>query len=64
MDTVLMQEMTWTAFANHMKRGTPVYLPIGATEQHGYHMPLGVDAYLPTAVATGVARTSAQSSRR
>jgi creatinine amidohydrolase len=56
MDTVLMQEMTWMAFANHMKRKAPVLLPVGATEQHGYDMPLGVDAYLPMAVATGVAK--------
>lgn len=56
MATVLMQEMTWPAFADHMKRGTPVLVPVGATEQHGYHMPLGVDAYLPTAVSTGIAK--------
>src|SRR4051812_6023068 len=55
-DTVLMQEMTWVAFAEHARRNTPVLLPVGATEQHGYHMPLGVDAYLPMAVATGVAK--------
>lgn len=54
--TVLMQEMTWSAFAEHMKRGTPVLLAAGATEQHGHHMPLGVDAILPMAVATAVAR--------
>ena len=56
-DTVLMQEMTWPVFAGHIQRGAPVLLPVGATEQHGHHMPLGVDAYLPMAVATGVARS-------
>ena len=55
-DTVLMQEMSWMAFAGHMQRGTPVLLAVGATEQHGHHMPLGVDAYLPMAVAVGVAK--------
>jgi len=55
-DTVLMQEMTWMDFAGHMKRAAPVLLPVGATEQHGHHMPLGVDAYLPMAVAAGVAK--------
>jgi creatinine amidohydrolase len=33
----------------------PVFLPVGALEQHGPHLPLGTDALLATAIAAGAA---------
>ncbi len=55
-DTVMMAEMAWPDYAAHVKRGAPVFLPIGATEQHGPHMALCVDVILPQTVAERVAR--------
>ena len=33
-------------------------LPVGSTEQHGYHLPLGVDAFMPEAIGARVAERS------
>jgi creatinine amidohydrolase len=54
-ESVWMAELSWPEFAAKMQAGTPVIVPLGATEQHGPHLPLGVDVYLPTAVAERVA---------
>lgn len=42
--TVLMSEMTWVDYEKRVKDSV-IFLPVGATEQHGYHLPLGVDTY-------------------
>lgn len=42
--TVLMSEMTWQEYQEKAKEGV-VILPVGATEQHAYHLPLGTDWY-------------------
>jgi creatinine amidohydrolase len=54
-DSVLMAELSWPEFAARIASGAPVFIPLGATEQHGPHLPLGVDVYLPTAIASRVA---------
>ncbi|MEG6508125.1 creatininase [Methyloligella sp. 2.7D] len=56
MTPVFMAELSWPEFENKMEAGAPVFLPLGATEQHGPHLPLSVDIVLPTAVAEAVAR--------
>ena len=33
-------------------------LPVGSTEQHGHHLPLGVDTYMPEAICRQVAERS------
>jgi creatinine amidohydrolase len=53
--SVFMQELSWPVFEAKVKANTPFFLPVGATEQHGPHLPLGVDVYLPTAVCERVA---------
>jgi creatinine amidohydrolase len=55
-DSVLMAELSWPEFEVRIAAGAPVLIPLGATEQHGPHLPLGVDVYLPTGVAMRVAR--------
>jgi creatinine amidohydrolase len=55
-DSVLMAELSWPEFEVKIAAGAPVLIPLGATEQHGPHLPLGVDVYLPTGVAMRVAR--------
>lgn len=39
-----MDHMTWPEFAARTSR--PVIVPIGSTEQHAQHLPMGVDAML------------------
>lgn len=58
--TVHARDLTRDAFAARVAAFPVGILPLGATEQHGYHMPLGTDTILAEALATGVAeRTGA-----
>jgi creatinine amidohydrolase len=54
--SVFMAELSWPEFAAKTKARAPFFLPVGATEQHGPHLPLGVDAILPTGVCERVAQ--------
>lgn len=54
--SVLMSEMSWPAFVQRIEEGAPILLPMGATEQHGPHLPLGVDVIVPGAICERVAR--------
>ncbi|MFD0985732.1 creatininase [Methyloligella solikamskensis] len=56
MDEVYISEISWPVFEEKIAAGAPVFLPVGATEQHGPHLPLGVDVFLPAAVAANLAR--------
>jgi len=55
-ETVMMAEMTSPEFAARVAAGEVVFIPSGATEQHGPHLPLGVDHMLPTAIAADLAQ--------
>lgn len=55
-DSVFLAELSWPQFAEKVKAGAPVFLPLGTTEQHGPHLPLNVDVVLPTGVCERVAR--------
>lgn len=48
-----MDHMTWPEFKEAKTR--PVIVPIGSTEQHGQHLPIGTDAVLATRVAEDLA---------
>lgn len=48
--SVLMQEMTWPQYAERI-RDSIVILPVGSTEQHGPHLPLGTDVFQVAYVA-------------
>jgi creatinine amidohydrolase len=41
----LFDELTWPDVAAAVKAKAPVIVPLGATEQHGPHLPLGADTY-------------------
>jgi len=43
---VVLQEMTWTDVRDYLKASDMVIIPLGSTEQHGPHLPLGTDYYL------------------
>lgn len=54
-DTIVMHEMTWTEVDAVLKDRPVALLPIGATEAHGPHLPLGTD----TVIAQEMARRGA-----
>lgn len=39
----LLEQMTWPEALEAFRRTSVVVLPIGSTEQHGPHMPVGTD---------------------
>ncbi|MCW5621903.1 MAG: creatininase [Burkholderiales bacterium] len=56
MNEVHMDRISWVEYQGRVREeAAPVFLPVGATEQHGPHLPLGTDALLATAVAGGAA---------
>ena len=56
MAEIHMSRMSWTQYRDRIALDNPpVFLPVGALEQHGPHLPLGTDALLSTAIAAGAA---------
>lgn len=52
---ILWEELTWEQLTALREQGMNlVILPVGATEQHGLHLPVGVDTLSAIAVAHGV----------
>jgi len=43
---IVLQEMTWPDVRDYLKTNDMVIIPLGSTEQHGPHLPLGTDYYL------------------
>lgn len=56
MNSVRMDNISWVEYKHRVQSGVVVFLPIGATEQHGPHLPLGTDALLASAISEDVAR--------
>lgn len=56
-ETVWIQELTWQDFEEYVETEAhpTVIVPIGSTEQHGPHLPLGVDAYQAKDMAEEIA---------
>ena len=54
----LIADMTWVEIRDAIAQGYGVLLPVGATEQHGPHLPVATDCLLPLAVARGVAQVT------
>jgi creatinine amidohydrolase len=52
---VQASDLTWPEYAELVARDPVVFVPCGALEQHGPHLPLGTDAILATAVSSGIA---------
>lgn len=57
-EPVWIHEITWQDFAEYVEteEHPTVVVPIGSTEQHGPHLPLGVDAYQARDMAEEIAR--------
>lgn len=47
----LLEQMTWPEAQEALKRTTVAVIPIGSTEQHGPHMPLGTDFMVADSLA-------------
>ena len=54
-ETVLVAELSWLEYAARLESSPIVFLPVGSLEQHGPHLPLHVDALLPSAFAAAAA---------
>ena len=40
-----VEDMTWREVQERLREFPVVIVPIGSTEQHGYHLPIGTDVY-------------------
>jgi creatinine amidohydrolase len=54
--TVLWMEMTWPEIKQAIAEQRVLIFVVGTIEQHGPHLPTGVDAYLPMTIAEKVAQ--------
>lgn len=54
-DPYRVAEMTWREIETALERTGTLLLPVGSTEQHGHHLPLGVDVFMPEAIGERVA---------
>ncbi len=48
---LILQEMSWTDVRDYLESNDMVIIPLGSTEQHGPHMPLGTDYYEATGMS-------------
>ncbi len=55
MESVFLADLSWPAFTQRMAEVSPVFIPLGATERHGRHLPLGVDAIIASAICAEAA---------
>ncbi|WP_121610831.1 creatininase [Mesobacillus foraminis] len=55
MRTRKFAELTWKEIQGEIKQDAGIILPIGSTEQHGYHLPLATDAMLAEDLALAAA---------
>ena len=53
--SVNLNDMTWVEVEEAIQRGALLIFSVGSIEQHGYHLPLGVDTYLPMEISKSVA---------
>lgn len=56
MEQVNLKQMTWKEAGERMKKARAVILPLGSTEQHGYHMTIDTDNIVAGHVAELLAR--------
>lgn len=56
---LILQEMSWKDVQENLTKNDMVIIPIGSTEQHGPHLPLGTDSYIGLKVSSMIsARTN------
>ena len=52
-----LAELTWPEVRDAAARGAGVVVPVGSTEQHGFHLPLNTDVVLPEQLALAAAES-------
>ena len=56
--SVWMQDLTWEEIAEYLEGEDIVIVPIGSTEPHGPHLPIGVDGFEAIDYSEGIAETA------
>ncbi|MDL5360382.1 creatininase family protein [Halalkalicoccus sp. NIPERK01] len=51
-------DLTWRELDAATDETSTLLLPVGSTEQHGHHLPLGVDTHMPEAICRRIAERS------
>lgn len=51
-----LAEMTWPQVKRIVEDSRTPLVPMGSTEQHGHHLPLRVDGFMPEGIAERIAR--------
>ncbi|MGW4736340.1 mycofactocin biosynthesis peptidyl-dipeptidase MftE [Streptomyces shenzhenensis] len=51
-----LASLTWTDVADYARRGAILAVPVGATEQHGPHLPMSTDTDIAVALAERLAQ--------
>ncbi|MFO8116595.1 MAG: creatininase family protein [Halorubrum sp.] len=54
-ETNRVAELSWREVESALEATRTLLVPVGSTEQHGHHLPLGVDALMPEAIGERVA---------
>lgn len=57
-DVAQLEHLTWPEAREAAERDAVVLIPVGATEQHGHHMPLGTDTLNVTFISKRAARAT------
>lgn len=55
MKSVKMNDLTWTELKERIDEGAYIIVPVGATEQHGEHLPICTDSYFAEEICFRVA---------
>ncbi|WP_066412486.1 creatininase family protein [Halorubrum aethiopicum] len=55
LETSRLDELTWREVDSALEETRTLLLPVGSVEQHGHHLPLGVDVFMPEAIGALVA---------
>lgn len=53
---LFLADMTWPELERYLKSCDMILVPIGSTEQHGPHLPLGTDAFEAQAMSAEISR--------
>ena len=54
--SLFIVELTNKDIENYLKTNNMIIIPVGSCEQHGYHLPLGTDVFIPNEIARRVAK--------
>lgn len=56
MNKVKLSEMMWREVKQYLQNNSSILVPIGSTEQHGLHLPIGTDTIITEKVCYDVAK--------